>query len=175
MKIAVTGTSSGLGKYLLENLDNSFGASLRLDIENLVNKITEADILINLAYSNDTKQSDLFYRIFELWKNQNKTIINIGTSAITEVATFDPLYVTNKKHLVNLSNSLAAISPYKKLRVVNLNPGTLENNKIFGSEINKLKFDSLYKIIKFIIELPQEVEISDITIKSTQQRNQNVI
>ena len=97
MKIAVTGTSSGFGRFLINNLDNSYGVSLRDSLEDIIPKILPADIFINQAYSNNTKQSDLFYKVFNLWIDKNKTIINIGTSAIFENPNFDPIYVSNKK------------------------------------------------------------------------------
>lgn len=175
MKIAVTGTSSGFGKYLLDNWDNVYGVSLRLPIEEVIANIQQADVLINHAYSKDTKQSQLFYEVFNLWKHSEKTIINFGSSAVSEVNTFDPLYITNKKHLINLANSLTASNPYKKVRVVNFNPSTLENNRIFGKEVSKLKFEDLSKVLKFIIELPHEIEISDMVIRSTHPFNQNTI
>ena len=97
MKIAITGTSTGLGRYLSNNLQNSYGVSLRDPIEDIVPKIIPADIFINQAYSKNTKQSELFYNIFNQWIDKNKTIINIGTSAIFENPNFDPIYVSNKK------------------------------------------------------------------------------
>jgi len=175
MKIVVTGTSSGFGRFLINNLDNSYGVSLRDPIEDLVQKILPADIFINQAYSNNTKQSDLFYKIFNLWIDKNKTIINIGTSAIFENPNFDPIYVSNKKHLNSLARTLTMKNEYKRVRVININPSTLENNKIFDDSYNKLKFTNLLNIINFIINLPQEVEISDLTIRSTQKRNQSLM
>jgi len=171
MKIAITGTSTGLGRYLSNNLQNSYGVSLRDPIEDIVPKIIPADIFINQAYSKNTKQSELFYNIFNQWIDKNKTIINIGTSAIFENPNFDPIYVSNKKHLNSLARSLTMKNEYKRVRVINLNPSTLENNQIFNDSYNKLKFTNLINIINFIINLPQEVEISDLTIRSTQKRN----
>lgn len=169
MKIAVTGTSSGFGKYLLDNWEGVYGISLRDDLEEIVPKIAPASVFINHAYSGDTKQSLLFHEVFKLWEYSPKTIINFGTSAIVENATFAPTYVSNKKHLNNLASSLASSSDYKQLRVVNFNPSTLENNTIFPDSYNRLKFADLYKIIRFIVDLPQEVEISDLIIKNTQR------
>jgi len=175
MKIAVTGTSSGFGRFLFNNLDNSYGVSLRDPLEVIVPKILTADIFINQAYSKNTKQSDLFHEVFNSWIDKNKTIINIGTSAIFENPNFDPIYVSNKKHLNSLARTLTMKNEYKRVRVINLNPSTLENNKIFDDSYNKLKFTNLLDIINFIINLPQEVEISDLTIRSTQKRNQSLM
>lgn len=175
MRIAVTGVSSGFGKYLISNLEGSYGVSLRQPVEELIKQISTANILINHAYSNDTKQSQLLYEMFNLWKDEDKTIVNFGSAAILENATFDPMYVANKKHLNNLSNSLVANSSYKKLRVINFNPSTLENNKIFPENYNKLEFEQLLKILKFIIELPQSVEVSNIVISNTQRLKKDLL
>ena len=82
---------------------------------------------------------------------------------------------TNKKHLNSLARTLTMKNEYKRVRVINLNPSTLENNKIFDDSYNKLKFTNLLDTINFIINLPQEVEISDLTIRSTQKRNQSLM
>lgn len=168
MKIAVTGTSSGFGKYLLDNWQGVYSVSLREPIEDIIPKIEPANVFINHAYSGDTKQSLLFHEVFKLWEFLPKTIINFGTSAIMENATFAPTYVSNKKHLNNLASSVAASSNYKKVRVVNFNPSTLENNDIFPENFNRLQFEDLYKLIKFIVELPQSVEVSELIIRNTQ-------
>lgn len=175
MKIAVTGTSSGFGKYLLDNWEGVYGVSLREPIEQIVPLIAPADIFINHAYSNDTKQSTLFYEIFQLWEHLPKTIVNFGTAAITENETFSPLYVTNKKHLVQLASSAASSNNYKRVRVINFNPSTLENNDIFPESFNRLKFKDLFNLLKFIVELPHEVEISDLIIKNTQRFKKSTI
>ena len=83
------------------------------------------------------------------------------------------MYVSNKKHLINLSHTLNIANPYKKVRVINFNPSTMENNKFFGKDFKKLKFEDLFKIINFIIELDYDIEISDITIKSTTRQSED--
>lgn len=173
MKIAVTGTSSGFGKYLLDNWEGVYGVSLRDPLEEIVPKIAPASVFINHAYSGDTKQSLLFHEIFKLWEYSPKTIVNFGTSAIVENATFAPTYVSNKKHLNNLASSLASSSDYKQVRVINFNPSTLENNDIFPETFSRLKFEDLYKLLKVLIDLPQSVEVSDLIIKSTQRYIKN--
>jgi len=172
MKIAISGTSGGFGKYAKEQWEGSnevVRVNLRDSIEDIINVVEDCDVFLNNAYSKDTKQSDVFYEVFNLWLNQNKIIINFGTSAVLENGAFSPKYVTNKKHLINLAQTLNQSNPYKKVRVVNFNPGTLENNKIFGDTFNKLKFKDLFNILEFILKLDRTIEISDITIKRTSQ------
>ena len=178
MKIAISGTSGGFGKYAKEQWEGSnevVRVNLRDSIEDIVNVVEDCDVFLNHAYSKDIKQSDVFYEVFNLWVNQPKTIINFGTSAILEDGAFSPKYVTNKKHLITLAQTLNQSNPHKKVRVVNFNPGTLENNKMFGNDFNKLKFKELFEIVDFILNLDNSIEISDIVIKNTTQKIKSAI
>lgn len=168
MKIAISGISSGFGKFVASQLSASneiVRVSLRDSIDSIVNIVQTCDVFLNLAYSNDTKQSEVFYKVFQIWKDKEKTIVNFGTSAIYEGGEFSPLYVANKKHLINLSHTLSNANPYKKVRVININPGTLENNKIFKGKYNHVTFQDLFSVLEFILYFNKNLEISDITIK----------
>ena len=176
MRIAISGTSDGFGNYASiawGQHNDIIKIDLREDIDVIISKIESCDMFLNHAYSKDVKQSLVFYELFEKWKDLEKTIINFGTSAIHEDGCFSPLYVSNKKHLINLSQTLNIANPYKKVRIINFNPSTLENNKMFGGDYNKLKFEDLFKILNFIIQLDYNIEISDITIKSTTRQTEN--
>lgn len=176
MKIAISGTSDGFGNYaslMWGSKHDIIKIDLRENIAVILSKIESCDVFLNHAYSKDVKQSLVFYELFEKWKDLEKTIINFGTSAVHEDGCFSPLYVSNKKHLINLSQTLNIANPYKKVRIINFNPSTMENNKFFGSDFNKLKFEDLFKILNFIIDLDYNIEISDITIKSTTRQNEN--
>jgi len=176
MKIAISGTSDGFGNYaslIWGNSHDIIKLDLREEIDIILSQIVHCDVFLNHAYSKDVKQSIVFFELFEKWKNLEKTIINIGTSAVHEDGCFSPIYVTNKKHLINLSQTLNISNPYKKVRIINFNPSTMENNKMFGSDFNKLKFEDLFKILNFIINLDHSIEISDITIRSTTKQVKN--
>jgi hypothetical protein len=170
MKIAISGTSDGFGNYaslMWGNTHDVIKIDLRDEIDVILSQVTSCDVFLNHAYSKDVKQSLVFFELFEKWKNLEKTIINFGTSAVHEDGCFSPMYVSNKKHLINLSQTLNISNPFKKVRVINFNPSTMENNKLFGDDFTKLKFEDLFKILNFVIELDYNIEISDITIKST--------
>lgn len=176
MKIAISGTSDGFGYYtssMWGKTHEIIRIDLRDDVSEILTQILPCDVFLNHAYSNDTKQSLVFSELFEKWKDSKKTIINFGTAAVHEDGCFSPMYVSNKKHLINLSHTLNIANPYKKVRVINFNPSTMENNKFFGKDFKKLKFEDLFKIINFIIELDYDIEISDITIKSTTRQSED--
>ena len=170
MKIAITGTSGGFGQYAAQQWSRGneiIRVDLRTSIPDIVALIKPCDIFFNHAYSRDTKQSEVFAEVFHLWENEDKVIINFGTSAIHESGGFSPLYVANKKHLINVAHTLSEVSPYKKVRIINFNPGTLENNTSFSTGYNQLQFSDLFKLLVYILEFNSRVEISDITIKAT--------
>jgi len=178
MKVLVTGTSSGFGKYFLENSKFSVVPySIRgKDVIDATLEIHEINpnVVINHAYSN-TFQSQLFESLFNKWVNLDKTIINFGSSAVTEHSGFSPKYVADKTHLNRIGQQYRLGFPTKSLRVVNMNPGTLENNTIVDGTFSRITFDKLLNLTEYIISLPQDIEVSDITIKSTAVKKKGVL
>ena len=178
MKVVVTGTSSGFGKYFLENSKfNVVPYSMRkrdlieatLDIYNM-----NPDVVFNHAYEG-TIQSQLFSNLADKWIGQKKTIINFGSSAVTEHSGFSPRYVADKAHLNRVAQQYRLAFPVKDLRIVNMNPGTLENNTSVDKSYTRITFDKLLAITEYIISLPHDIEISDITIKSTMVQQRGLI
>lgn len=175
MKIGITGISNGFGKYIVDNWSSKYeviGVSLRKGIPAVVNEIKNCDVFINHAY-NGTDQSEVFKYLFKLWNGANKTIVNFGSSAVHEVNGLYPEYIANKKHLYNLSTELSHGIGNKNVRVINFNPSTLESNPYFEN-FNKLKFSELSDILEYLINLPQHLEISEITIKNTRREKRTL-
>jgi hypothetical protein len=92
MKYAITGHTAGIGRKLFERLSpNVIGFSLSsgYDITNINDRkkiITESkdcDVFINNATA-EFAQTLLFLELFNEWKDQDKTIINVG-SRIAEI------------------------------------------------------------------------------------------
>lgn len=175
MKIGITGVTRGFGKHLISEWSDKYtltGVSLRKGVVEVINQVKECDVFINHAH-NSIDQSTLFKELFKIWKNKNKTIINFGTSAVYELNGIYPSYNSDKKHLYNLSKELVVNTPNKNVRVINFNPSTLESNSEFDN-FNKLKFSELAKILEFIINLPQHLELSEICIKNTSREKKTL-
>jgi hypothetical protein len=92
MKIAITGHTSGIGKRLYERLHpNIIGFSLSTgyditnpnDRQHIITEAKDCDVFINNATAGFS-QTLLFLELFDVWKDQNKTIINVG-SRIAEI------------------------------------------------------------------------------------------
>jgi hypothetical protein len=175
MKIGITGHTKFLGKKLFELLSENnevfgFSRSNGYNIENyekILEKVYEMDVFINNTY-HPTLQQEIFEKLFEMWKNEKKTIFNILTSAIFNGGSFDD-YRESKINLQKSSINLIGKNLDKKVRVVNLYPNTMEHNK--RVPFNKLNFSELCDIIKFQLDLPQGLELSHLCISRTTTLN----
>ena len=166
MKIAITGSDYGLGKNLSLILSSEYQVlNLKENIEKYVGKISEivndCDIFINCEY-NQTFQTILFEQVYNSWKTEKKTIINILTSALIFDGT-NKKYIEDKKDLEKKTFQLRSIE--KEVRIVNVYPNTLESSE--NVPFQKLKFSEVSKIIKWIIEIPQDIEIFQLGISKT--------
>jgi hypothetical protein len=172
MKIAITGSNHSLGKNICESLVNH--ELIRLDRpENYVNTIEEivddCDIFINCGYK-DTTQTILFEKVFKKWIYEKKTIVNILTSALI-FGSPNKKYVDDKRNLEQ--KTLELRTPDKEVRIINVYPHTLESTTTAPNQ--KLKFSEVSDIIKWIIELPQDIEIFEIGISKTKLKIENTL
>lgn len=163
MKIGITGCSKNLGKSLCNILSENHDV-VKLSLKNydkILEHLDTLDIFINNAY-HETLQNKIFEEVLDKWRYQNKTIINILTSAIFYGGSFDD-YRENKR--IIQQNSIKLSSEDKRVRVTNIYPNTLEhNNRVF---VNKLKHTEIADLIKYVINLPQDLELSHICISKT--------
>lgn len=165
MKILITG-NYGLGKSISDLLsinghETTILSSIDSYAHHLPSIVDDFDVFINNEYQ-DKLQTTLFETVYNSWKYKNKTIINILTSALV----FDgpnKKYIEDKKDLELKTFQLR--SDDKEVRVVNVYPNTLESSRLVKN--SKLKYSDVSSIIKFVIELPQDIEIFQIGISKT--------
>jgi len=176
MKIAITGHTKGLGKFLFDSFSKKndvigFSRSNGHHIstfQNIINKAIDVDVFINLVYL-ETYQSKLFNLLFKKWVNETKTIININSSSIFREGGWNPEYVADKKHLQDTTDSLIWSHPNKKVRVFNLHIGPLETHKGLNN-FNKISSENIYNIINWMISQPSEIELRNVTIIPTTEK-----
>jgi short-subunit dehydrogenase len=173
MKIGLTGHSKGVGKHIYDNLikdyevfgfSRSNGFDIK-DYDKILEKEEDLDVFINNAYF-ETYQSILFLEFFERWVYKPKIIININSSSIHQSGSWNPIYTSNKKHLMNVSQSMVDKYQNKKVKVINLNLGTIDTHRGF-EEFNKIKGEKIPEIIRWCLDQPQEIEIQQLTIVPT--------
>lgn len=171
MKIGITGHSDFLGKGLFDFLSKNhevigFSRSNGYDLKNyekILDDVKDMDVFINNTYHAEYQQK-IFEELFEKWKDKDKTIFNILTSAIFNNGSIED-YRENKLRLQKSSLEKINSNLDKKVRIVNLYPNTLEHNKRVG--FNKVNFSEVYDIIDFQLKLPQNLELTHICISRT--------
>lgn len=90
MKYSITGHTGYVGGFLYNNLSNCIGFSRSTghDItddhiqDEIVLASYKCDVFINCAHGGPgTAQTDLLWKFYKRWKDQNKYIINIGSDS----------------------------------------------------------------------------------------------
>lgn len=174
MKIIITGGTYGLGKNINETvLDNGHTTHLinsaDLQTPTFSDSIDDSDVFINNEYK-DKIQTELFEYVYNKWKYKPKTIVNILTSALV----FDgpnKKYIEDKLDLEQKTFELR--SDDKEVRIINVYPNTLESSKTVPYQ--KLKFSDVSNVIKYLIELPQDIEIFEIGISKTKLKIETAV
>lgn len=175
MKIGLTGHTRGLGKSVYDSLIKlynviGFSRTNGYDVQSpnkIIESLTDCDVFINNVYY-ETHQSNLFFKLFEKWKDLEKTIININSSSVHQSGAWNPQYVANKKHLNDITQSLIDKYPNKKCRIINLNLGTLDTHKNFEN-FNKIEVSKVAELIEWCINQPHGIEVQQLTILPTTQ------
>lgn len=164
MKIAITGVTNGFKEYYPDALI----VSSRDGVDKVFEQVKDCDVFINHSYRGDF-QANIFIKLFYYWESMDKTIVNFGSSIVHDDGHHFPVYAAAKKHLYHLSKDTALAHPRKRVRVINFNPSTLETNNKFN--VQKLSYKELFEVMQFVINLPQDIEISELTIKKTTSEN----
>jgi len=175
MIIGITGHTAGLGKAIYDKLITlydviGFSRTNGYNVQSpnkIIEKLENCDIFINNVYY-ETTQSDLILKLFDKWKDLEKTIININSSSIHQSGAWSPQYVANKKHLNNITQSLIDKYPNKKVRIINLNLGTLDSHKNFNN-FNKIECNKVAEVVEWCLNQPHNIEIQQMTITATTQ------
>lgn len=105
-RVAITGHTRGLGAALFERfsvsdmvvgLSRSNGFDIRR-FDKICERVQECDIFINNAYDRYS-QVDLLYAVYDMWKDKDKKIINIGSLSSIGVRDYLQAYAIHKKAL----------------------------------------------------------------------------
>lgn len=159
MIVGITGIEHKLGKAIA----GQFTSVKSID-ESLLS-ISECDVFINnLAKGN--LQKILFTSVFNQWVNLNKTIVNIVSTIVFDEFNTLGSYGETKIDLYQTVKESILNNPNKAVRVINIYPSTLSSNKNFDN-LNKVDILEIAKLVKAVTNLPQEIEVRDLTVYST--------
>jgi nucleoside-diphosphate-sugar epimerase len=134
MKIAITGHSAGIGQALstiyteqgheVVGISRRNGYNIR-SIPKVVGMIESCDVFINNAQVGFA-QTELLWEVWNRWRGQNKTIINISTqmtnNSVAPKEEWDQ-YIIQKKALELAHTQCQARSPLPKLILIK--PGSI--------------------------------------------------
>ena len=176
MKIAITGSSSGIGLAVKKELEADYeivclDIAEGFDIDDLttVGCILDADVFINNAFSktNPEAQRLLFEAVYEEWKYTEKQIINVGSLSKyyspEDTVTF-PRY-TNAKKALNEAHCAALVQKDRKVRLTQICPGYTDTAMIEEWDVPKLEVKVIALAIHYCIKMAAEgIEIADYTI-----------
>lgn len=190
MKIAITGHTRGIGKFLFENLTNDghevlgFSYSTGFDISKKENRdiiartSADYDVFINSCYNYrdwDNSQLDMLKEIYSIWeKDVNKHIINISSAAsnmhpFTGVIPGIPKYSNYVKAKWEQDEwclkKRNILNDKNKVKLTNIKPGRVLVEKFHGKwkEESALSLKDFYSVIKFILESPR-IEFSNMSL-----------
>lgn len=166
-KIVITGHTNGLGKamfdYFSKDLNNQvfgFSRSTGYNIKEPAKRkeITEfskdADIFVNNADTyNDISQLALLRDMFQLWKGQNKLIINLSTTATH--ATVPNTYSFLKRGLDEFCSQKIFELPH----IMNLKPGWVMVDRVKADIGDKphMVTDEFIEILDYCLKSPVKV------------------
>jgi NADP-dependent 3-hydroxy acid dehydrogenase YdfG len=179
MKIAITGHASGIGKVLASELSRKGHTVIGLDIEkgddihdtdSIVEKAKDADVFVNNAYA-PIAQRILLQKIFEAWREDStKTIINMSSKAKYFPVGHNQLTeYTLEKRMLSEEFQRCQFYSNKKCRLIGINPGFVETTMTEGMNVPKLSPEVVAEAIMWALDMPQEVEIGELSIWTTKQ------
>lgn len=175
MKVCITTNDKGLGLDIIKLFNEEdieiiiVKNNFEYFIDNLESILKECDVFVNCAYK-EKLQSILFEKVYNIWKYEKKTIVNILTSALVFGGP-NINYINDKKDLEQKTFLLRTDD--KEVRVINVYPNTLENTYLAHNQ--KLKFRDVSELILHLLRLPHDIEIYQIGISKTKLKIENTI
>lgn len=188
--VAITGHSEGLG-YTLARLFGKNGYGVKgfslpdYDItvpESRIRIMAEsatADVFINCAYSrlkHDMSQVHMFSEIYNVWKDQPKHIVNIGSVAPSWTTgpfnTERSLYRSGKAALDAIADEAALLRNLCKVTTVR--PDWMKSAELTKLEEqyqrkapNPLEYDDVAELIYQLVEMGDKITVTSISLKGT--------
>lgn len=167
MKIAITGTTSGIGKAIADLYTSNnhtvigFNRSNGYDISTkqleILSSISDCDIFVNNAYSDIDilAQTNLFKKVFESWKYEKKTIVNINSR--THFGNAATPYSKGKKMLYREA-FIATNQLDRKCKIINISPGYVDTPRVdYVEGFDMLTASETAEYIKWAIDQPIEI------------------
>lgn len=176
MKVVITGHMNGLGLELTKKFVGKHytvsGYDLLNDkdiidpkiIEEIVTDCVDADIFVNNA---NVSQLSLLTKIFNLWIDKEKTIINIS-SAITYLPNINlpknlEDYTNQKRTLDKIVNLCRGKSKFP--HIMNIRPSWFDSNLVKNFDTKKINPEDIANLIVMLYDMKETIRTSDIVLE----------
>lgn len=183
MLVAITGHANGIGAAITEALSEKGHTVIGFDLEtgddirdadSIVEQAKMADVFINNAYVPGA-QIVMLQKIFEEWRDDpTKTIINMGSKAKyfpvghNQVTPAMAQYTLYKRMITEEFQRMQFYSK-KQCRLIGINPGFVDTEMTKDLQILKLTPEAIADAVVWALEMPQEVEIGELSIWTREQ------
>lgn len=175
MKIYVTGTTSGLGQAIKDEIKKTYIYPTIIDLNkpdydlslNLDNYIKDDfDVYINNAHYSFA-QTELLYKLVEVNKNRECHIINIGSVSSDGDRKIVNHYAIEKTALEKACTQLSLINSKCKISLVK--PGRMNTKMVKHIDAPKLDTKEVARVILWMINQPRHINIKSISVDIMQE------
>jgi len=167
-RVAITGHTRGLGAALFERfsvsdmvvgLSRSNGFDIRR-FDSICERVQECDIFINNAYDRYS-QVDLLYAVYDMWKDEDKKIINISSMSSEGTKKYIHPYAVHKKALDAASDQI--FCQKNKCKILNVKPSWIDTPRVKRFNTEKM---CPQKLSSFIYDLTKtDLYIKEVKIE----------
>lgn len=120
MKFAITGHTRGLGAAIARQIScghsfvgfsksNGYNILDKEDRKLIIEQSSDCHVFVNNAHR-EYAQTDLLYELWDMWKDKNKLIVNIGSNTTDGIKLFPHKYTAEKIALEKASEQLANLN-----------------------------------------------------------------
>lgn len=172
-KIAITGHTQGIGKYLYDkyapncqgfSLSTGFDIRIPSDRKKIIDAVSNCDVFINNATS-EYSQTDMLVELFECWSQHPKLIINIGSDTTDGIKSHIHKYTFEKAALNKASTQLSFLK--RPCVVTNIRFGWVGNDRVIKNfnPPSVISLDNVYFIINNVIDTYSKFRTTEILIQ----------
>ena len=166
MKCLITGSKSGIGKSIADELCNDYELWCpEIRIENFsLDLLTNNDLFINNAFSHEEpfRQSELIYEAYSAAPKHRQIVIGSMTSDYTKLKDKEPhMYSTGKLAVEAMSHQMFA----KGKQCTLIKPGYVNTKVARHTHDPKLDCIDVTTVVKFILNMDSKMTIKEISFR----------
>lgn len=172
MKIAITGTTSGIGKGIADlytehnhsvlGFNRSNGYDIDTNQTRIIDAISDCDVFVNNAFSNTDilAQASMFKKVFDVWQYKTKTIVNINSR--THYGNAAKPYAKGKK-MLHREAFIAINQLDRHCKIINISPGYVDTPRV--EQVTGYKMLTVTEIAEYIKwAIDQPIEIGELSL-----------